>query len=123
MVKIAEKTRVVRELFKKFGILQEILFTNELDIDANRSIVEILLVEIVSRSNRFKINIYDDPFYDCCLNKADYKLLYNLIQDKKLANGRLRLILNELKLAQLSTTCLYENMFSYLLQNPEIMKS
>jgi hypothetical protein len=120
VVKIAEKARVVRELFKKFGILQKILFTNEIDIDVNRSIVEILLVEIVNRSNRFKINIDDDPFYDCCLNKADYKLLYKLIHDKKLVNGRLRLILNELKLAQLSTTCLYENMFSYLLQTNDL---
>ena len=116
VVKLAEKARVIRELFKKFGTLQEILFTSEyIDIDLNRNLIEMFLSEIVSRSNYLK-NTIDDPFYDLCLTKNDYKLVLTLILNKKLVKGRLKEILNELKLAELSTGILNEKTFGYLLQ-------
>ena len=118
IIKIAEKTRVVREIFKKFGTLQEMLLTSEyIDVDLNRNLIELFLNEIVCRSNYLKSSLtVDDPFYDSNLVKNDYKLILSLILNKKLAKGRVKMVLNELKYAQLSTMNLHEKTFAYLLQ-------
>ena len=113
VVKIAEKKRVAKELFKKFGSAQEILFTDEFfSIDSNRN-----FIEIINQSNYLKNN-NNDPFYDFNLSRHDYKFIFNLILNEKLPKGRLKAVINELKFAQLTTNDLHKSTFSYLIQQP-----
>jgi hypothetical protein len=112
IVKLAEKTRVVREMFKRFGSLQEMLFTSEyIDVDLNRYLIEIFLNYLKSSSM-----VDDDPFHDLILSKNDYKLILTLISNKNLSKERFKMVLNELKNAQVSTNDLDEKTLAYLLK-------
>lgn len=145
--KIAVKKRVACAFYKRFLYIHEILFHLN-DIDFQQNEIEVFLTELFNQDyySSFKLkrlnnvlnmsqgatgsahsgslsnddNSNDVLFYDTCLNKSDYELIFYFISSKSIVKDRCKKLINEFKLASINTNDMYPGTFQYLLQIPEL---